>query len=72
MIKEEAAMNNVLPKLYIKFHELRNSEEGQDLVEYALVLALIAFGAIAGMGSLAGGINTTFSNVSLQLGAAIS
>ena len=39
-------------------------EHGQDLVEYALVFALIAFGATAGMKALADGINTAFSKVS--------
>jgi pilus assembly protein Flp/PilA len=56
----------------VKFQELTSREEGQDLVEYALVVALIAFGATAGMTSLATGINTAFSNVSSQLGSAIS
>jgi len=65
-------MNDMLLKLYVKFQELKNGEEGQDLVEYALVVALIAFGATAGMTSLATGINTAFSNVSSQLGTAIS
>ena len=65
-------MNNLLLKLYVKFQELKNHEEGQDLVEYALVVALIAFGATAGMTSLAPGINTAFSYVSSQLGTAIS
>jgi len=65
-------MNNMLLKLYVKFQDLKNSEEGQDLVEYALVVALIAFGATAGMTSLATGINTAFSNVSSQLGTSIS
>jgi len=31
----------------VKFQDLMNREEGQDLVEYALVVALIAFGATA-------------------------
>jgi pilus assembly protein Flp/PilA len=65
-------MNNVLLKMYIKLQNLKNREEGQDLVEYALVVALIAFGATAGMSSLASGINTAFSNVSSQLGSDIS
>ncbi len=65
-------MHDMLLELYVKFHELKNSEEGQDLVEYALVVALIAFGATAGMTSLAGGINTAFGNVSTQLGADIT
>jgi pilus assembly protein Flp/PilA len=65
-------MNDMLLKLYVKFQDLKNSEEGQDLVEYALVVALIAFGATAGMGALATGINTAFSNVSTKLGSSIS
>ncbi len=65
-------MNDMLLKLYVKFQDLKNGEEGQDLVEYALVVALIAFGATAGMTSLATGINTAFSNVSSQLGSAIA
>ena len=64
-------MNDMLLKLYVKFQELKNREEGQDLVEYALVVALIAFGATAGMKNLASGVNTAFSNISSQLGAAI-
>jgi pilus assembly protein Flp/PilA len=64
-------MNNMLLKLYVKFQELKSSEEGQDLVEYALVVALIAFGATTGMTSLASGINTAFSNVSSQLVSAM-
>ncbi len=64
-------MNNLLLKFYVKFQDLASREEGQDLVEYALVVALIAFGATAGMKALASGINSAFSNVSSQLGAAI-
>jgi pilus assembly protein Flp/PilA len=69
---ETTKMNNMLLKLYVKFQDLKNREEGQDLVEYALVVALIAFGATAGMTSLATGINTAFNNVSTQLGSDIS
>jgi pilus assembly protein Flp/PilA len=42
-------------------------EEGQDLVEYALVVALIAFGAITGMKFLAGGLNQAFSDIATVL-----
>ena len=56
-------MNNLLIKMYVKF---------QDLVEYALVVALIAFGATAGMKALAGGINVAFSNVSGALATNIT
>jgi pilus assembly protein Flp/PilA len=64
---ENFRMNNLLLKLYIKFQDLKNGEEGQDLVEYALVVALIAFGATAGMTALAGGINSAFNTISSKL-----
>jgi pilus assembly protein Flp/PilA len=44
-------------------------EVGQDLVEYALVIALVAFGATAGMNRLAKGVNTAFSIISSTLAA---
>jgi len=61
-------MNTMLLKLYVKFQDLASREEGQDLVEYALVVALIAFGATAGMSKLATGLNSAFSNISSTLG----
>lgn len=42
-------------------------ESGQDLIEYALVAALIALGATAAMTSLAGNISTAFSTVGSKL-----
>ena len=42
-------------------------EDGQDLVEYALLVALIAFGAVSAMSTLAADINTVFSNVGTVL-----
>ena len=64
-------MNNMLLKLYVKFQELKNNEEGQDLVEYALVVALIAFGATAGMSTLASGINLAFNTISNKLATSL-
>lgn len=49
---------------------LRESE-GQDLVEYALVVALIAFGAVAAMQGLSTEINTAFNVISSDLGSAL-
>src|SRR2546428_371892 len=51
---------------------LRKDEAGQGLVEYLLILALIAFAATAGMGSLASGLNSAFSAVGSILGAYIT
>ncbi len=64
-------MNTMILKLYVKLQDLMNREEGQDLVEYALVVALIAFGAVAGMHSLSGGINNAFVAISTTLSTAL-
>ena len=53
--------------LYLTLRSFVDREEGQDLVEYALVVALIAFGAITGMGYLATGLNNAFSTISSTL-----
>ncbi len=49
---------------------LHESESGQDLIEYALVCALIALGAIAGMQQVANAINSAFSKVGNELNSA--
>jgi len=49
---------------------LINETEGQDLIEYALLAALVALGAIVGMQALAGGVNQKFSDVSASLAGA--
>ncbi len=46
---------------------LHNEEAGQDLIEYALIAALIAVACVAGMSSLASKINAEFTKVSDQL-----
>jgi len=51
---------------------LHNDESGQDLIEYALVAALIAFGAIATMQTLSTNINTAFSKIGSKLASATS
>jgi pilus assembly protein Flp/PilA len=68
----EIKMKNLLINITMKLQSLKNSEEGQDLVEYALVVALIAFGATAGMGALAGGINQAFNTISATLASSIT
>lgn len=51
---------------------LHNDESGQDLIEYALVAALIAFGAVAAMNTLSGTINSAFSKIGSKLSSAVS
>jgi pilus assembly protein Flp/PilA len=49
---------------------LWKEEEGQDLVEYGLLVVLVALGAIAGMNGLATAINTTFGSAGTDLTSA--
>jgi pilus assembly protein Flp/PilA len=56
-----------LTNLFLCVRSLVEREEGQDLVEYALVVALIAFGAITGMQFLAAGLNQAFSDIATVL-----
>lgn len=65
-------MNNMMIKLYVKMQNLMNREEGQDLVEYALVVALVAFGATAALKTLGSGLNTAFSNISSTLASSLA
>jgi pilus assembly protein Flp/PilA len=43
------------------------NDNGQDLIEYALVVALIAFAATVGMKTLATDINKAFANIGSTL-----
>jgi pilus assembly protein Flp/PilA len=51
---------------------LHREDSGQDLIEYALVAALIALAATAGMSTLATAINQAFSSVGSKLGQYVS
>ena len=46
-------------------------EEGQDLIEYSLLAALIAVACIAAMTALAGDINGIFGKIGAKLGSAV-
>jgi len=67
-------MQNMLLMSYVKFQTVGNglrklvaNEKGQDLIEYALVVALIAFAAAAGMSTVATKINAAFTNIGTKL-----
>ena len=58
-------------KLYVRMQGLKDAlvadESGQDLIEYALVVALIALAATAGMKTIASNINNAFVSVGTKL-----
>jgi pilus assembly protein Flp/PilA len=43
------------------------SEEGQSLVEYALIIALVAIVLVAGLTALGTGINNTINSITSSL-----
>ncbi len=59
----------------MKRNQVRNllrDESGQDLVEYALVAAVLALAAVAGMTTLASNISNAFSEVASTLSSALA
>jgi len=67
-------MRNTTLKLYVRIQTMGSSlrnmvadQRGQDLIEYALVVALIAFAAAAGTTTVAGKINAAFTNIGTKL-----
>ncbi|MGA1983673.1 MAG: Flp family type IVb pilin [Acidobacteriaceae bacterium] len=65
-------MNIKFWTLCIRMRDLMSGEDGQDLIEYALVVALIALGATAGMQTVAADINNAFGTIGNTLTSAIS
>jgi pilus assembly protein Flp/PilA len=53
------------------FSRLLVEDEGQDLIEYALVAALIGLGAITSMKGLATKISTTFNGIGTSLTSSV-
>jgi pilus assembly protein Flp/PilA len=51
---------------------LVREESGQDLIEYALVAALIALGAVVAMSTLANNISNAFSAVGVKLSSSVA
>ncbi|MBM3700037.1 MAG: Flp family type IVb pilin [Actinobacteria bacterium] len=49
---------------------LTQKQKGATAVEYALIVALIALAIVVGVTAVGGGLNTAFTNISTQIGAA--
>ena len=57
-------MKNMIVKTMSRLHQ---DESGQGLVEYALILALVAFAAVVAMQTLAKDINNAFIGIGTLL-----
>ena len=62
----------MLLKLYVRLQELSSREEGQDMVEYALIVCLISLGCTVTSKALAAGLSTAYSNINTTLGTYIT
>jgi pilus assembly protein Flp/PilA len=52
------------------FKRLWNDEEGQGMVEYGLIIALIAIVVMGALTAMAGGLNNIFGQIATALGLA--
>ncbi len=60
-------MNQIFLKFWAALQNLQSGERGQDLVEYSLLICVIALGSIAGVRHVATAVTAVFSNVSSSL-----
>jgi len=57
-------MDNLMHKLLVRLLNALRCQEGQNLVEYGLIVALIAFGATAAMKTVGSDISMLYSAIS--------
>ena len=60
-------MKDVVIQMLDTWAAFRESEEGQGLVEYALIIALVAILLVAALTLLSGQLSAVFSNISGSL-----
>ena len=53
-----------------RLKRLTRNEEGQDLIEYALLVGLISLVAVVAIGLAGGSVNTIFTNIAAALASA--
>jgi Flp pilus assembly pilin Flp len=58
--------------MYIAAKTALASDSGQNLVEYGMAVALIAFGCVAGETAIASSVNQTFVNISTVITTGIA
>lgn len=53
--------------VWMKLQDLMANDEGQDLIEYGLLISMVAIAAIAGVGHVASAVTKIFNNISTSL-----
>jgi pilus assembly protein Flp/PilA len=64
-------MGKLVLRILVELERIRDNEAAQETVEYALIVALMGFAAVAGMQSLASGVTVAFNGVSATLATSL-
>jgi pilus assembly protein Flp/PilA len=67
LLRTYVSMKEMLEQNLVECARLIRDAEGQDLVEYALLVCLIALAAIGGVKHVATAVTAVFSNISSSL-----
>lgn len=60
-------LNNLIAYLSVAFTDIKEREEGQGMVEYALILSLISVAAIVVLPGVGAAVTTIFTQVTTAL-----
>ena len=58
---------NALLSVYLYLKAMSNAEEGQDLIEYALIIVVFVLVAFAGLAALGPTLNTIWATITTRL-----
>ncbi len=60
-------LKNFSVRMYLAAQALRDREEGQAMVEYALILALVSVAAVAILSTIGGSVSNIFVSINTDL-----
>jgi pilus assembly protein Flp/PilA len=60
-------MSDLMLKLFVQLQTLRAREEGQGMVEYALILVLVSIFALVALRTIGTNVNTVFGSINSAL-----
>jgi pilus assembly protein Flp/PilA len=61
---------NILSMLALKAQIILNNQEGQDLIEYALLVGFISLAAVAAISGISAEVSAIYSSIGSALGQA--
>lgn len=61
---------NILSMLALQAQMILNREEGQDLIEYALLVGFISLAAVAAISGISTELSSIYSTIAVKLGTA--